>query len=212
MEKTFRIMRIISHRGNLNGEPESENSLSSIMRALENGFDVEVDIWKIGDDDLWLGHDNPQYFIIDKSILNDTRLWIHAKNLEALQYLCEHFPESNFFWHQEDDFTLTSTNYIWTYPEKDVGKRSIIVAQTYDQLDLILETYAYGVCTDDPIYARTRLEARKTEKKYNQYVESCMIDELEPMSYADFILELQNGRCEVCLVYDDPVCDCLKSE
>ena len=39
-------MRIISHRGNLDGSNSSlENSPNYILRAIELGFDVEVDLW-----------------------------------------------------------------------------------------------------------------------------------------------------------------------
>jgi len=31
------------------------------------------------------------------------------------------------FWHQEDDVTLTSKGYIWTYPGKDLTENSIVV-------------------------------------------------------------------------------------
>ena len=39
-------MKIISHRGNLNGPNSvSENSILAISRALGQGFDVEIDVW-----------------------------------------------------------------------------------------------------------------------------------------------------------------------
>jgi hypothetical protein len=31
------------------------------------------------------------------------------------------------FWHQNDDFTLTSKNYIWTYPGQPYTASSVIV-------------------------------------------------------------------------------------
>ena len=33
----------------------------------------------------------------------------------------------NFFWHQQDDFTLTNRGYIWTYPGKCITPMSIMV-------------------------------------------------------------------------------------
>lgn len=39
-------MKIISHRGNLNGRNVfTENSVESINLALKHGFDVEIDVW-----------------------------------------------------------------------------------------------------------------------------------------------------------------------
>ena len=60
----------------------------------------------------------------------------------------------HYFWHQEDDFTLTSKNYIWTYPGKPYTPKSIIVMPE-DNLKLfdfnqIKEYDVYGVCTDYP--------------------------------------------------------------
>lgn len=36
----------------------------------------------------------------------------------------------NCFWHQEDDYALTSSGYIWTYPDKLLTDKSIIVDTT----------------------------------------------------------------------------------
>ena len=53
-------MKIISHRGNLKGRnPNLENTKHYIDSALNEGFDVEVDLWKI-DRNYYLGHDNPE--------------------------------------------------------------------------------------------------------------------------------------------------------
>jgi len=54
-------MKIISHRGNVRGPiKDKENRPSYIDCALGNGYDVEIDLRVIGDE-LWLGHDEPQY-------------------------------------------------------------------------------------------------------------------------------------------------------
>ncbi|MEY4342356.1 MAG: Synechococcus phage, partial [Pseudomonadota bacterium] len=52
----------------------------------------------------------------------------------------------NSFWHQEDDFTITSSGYIWTYPNKSITSQSIIV-----DLNKNWKTKNYncfGVCVD----------------------------------------------------------------
>ena len=79
-------MILISHRGNINGAiPEMENHPDYIKKALAEGYDVEVDVWYIKDA-FYLGHDNPQYRI-DKIFLQTDGLWIHCKNVEALEQL-----------------------------------------------------------------------------------------------------------------------------
>ena len=55
-------MILISHRGNLNGKTDDENKPKYIEQALNQGFDVEIDVWYI-DNQFWLGHDKPQYKI-----------------------------------------------------------------------------------------------------------------------------------------------------
>jgi len=47
---------LISHRGNIDGKTLLENQPSYIDDAIDLGYDVEIDIWYIGDK-LYLGHD-----------------------------------------------------------------------------------------------------------------------------------------------------------
>ena len=114
-------MKIIAHRANINGpDSKKENKKSRIKDCIDLGFDVEIDI-RLLDGKLYLGHDIPEA-IITKEELREIRnkVWIHCKNLNALQNVPS---KSNYFWHQTDDFTLTSKGYIWTFPEKKVGKK-----------------------------------------------------------------------------------------
>jgi hypothetical protein len=76
-------MLFISHRGNLTGANTLlENHPTYIQHALEEGVDVEVDIWFI-DGQFHLGHDNPQTRL-PEHFLADERIWFHCKNVEAL--------------------------------------------------------------------------------------------------------------------------------
>lgn len=141
-------MIYISHRGNLTGKNEkSENSPHRIEYALSQGYDCEIDVWFNRHDNKWLlGHDRGEYEI-DMSFLKQEGLWIHAKNLEALHKLSE--TDLNYFWHQEDDYTLTSHRYIWAYPNKQVTSRCIAVMPEWklDVSQIINLTFA-GVCSD----------------------------------------------------------------
>jgi hypothetical protein len=83
-------MILISHRGNTNGKFESyENEPMYIDKAISDGFNVEVDVWMV-EGQLFLGHDKPQYGI-NYSWLKErkTKLWVHCKNIEALEMLDE---------------------------------------------------------------------------------------------------------------------------
>ena len=121
-----------------------EKACSDWKIAIEKGYDVEVDIWLIGTE-LHLGHDLPQYQV-DKDWLlsNRERIWFHCKNLEILNYFIKEKKDYQFFWHQEDDFTLTSNGYIWTFPGKEVMKNSIIVSLGRE--NIVHEVY--GICSD----------------------------------------------------------------
>jgi glycerophosphoryl diester phosphodiesterase len=138
-------MKIIAHRANLNGSNEStENSIPAINVALYHGLDVEIDVW-FKNDKWYLGHDKPKY-IIDESFLENKRLWCHAKNLNALDLMLKN-KKIHCFWHENDDFTLTSKNYIWTYPRKDVTNNSIIVLNQ----KIKIPKKCFGICTDFPL-------------------------------------------------------------
>jgi hypothetical protein len=139
-------MKLISHRGNLNGKnPDKENSLDYILIALHSGYDVEIDIWWI-ENDYYLGHDEPK-FKIDLIYLYPLfdKIWFHCKNLDALYNLSKYYPNSNYFWHQNDDFTLTSKNFIWTYPNKDLTPNSICVLPEQSNY---IDIKCYGICSD----------------------------------------------------------------
>ena len=95
-------MKLIAHRGNYSGSnKEKENSIDYIINAIKNGYDVEIDIRKI-DNNLYLGHDHPQYIVNLDFLLNYSQfLWIHCKNIEALTYLIN-YNELNIFGHDYD--------------------------------------------------------------------------------------------------------------
>jgi hypothetical protein len=140
-------MKLISHRGLLDGPDQTlENRPDQILTVCNQGFDCEIDLWFVNSQ-LYLGHDEPQYKISHDFISNNN-LWIHAKNLDALHFLST--TTFNYFWHQTDDFTLTSKGFIWTYPGKDLTDASIMVLpEMFDpSLDIIKNSVCYGVCTD----------------------------------------------------------------
>ena len=120
-------MKLIAHRGNTQGPSESENQPDYILEALNNGFNAEIDVWFVNRE-FWLGHDEPQYQV-NLTFLRDPRLWCHAKSLGALEELLSPLHGAHCFWHQEDDYTITSHGYIWTYPNQDVCEKSVLVVK-----------------------------------------------------------------------------------
>jgi hypothetical protein len=145
-------MRIISHRGNVQGpDPVSENSISSIELAISLGFDVEIDLWFINGK-FFLGHDDPiNEASVDFLQKHSKQLWIHCKNVDAVVELQElnTLYNYNYFWHESDTITLTSNGYIWAYVGKQPIKYSIaVMPEKFPEQEI---KSCFGICTDFPI-------------------------------------------------------------
>ncbi len=144
--RSKRKFLLISHRGNLNGpEKEKENMPNYILDAIKLGYDVEIDVW-FHKKMFYLGHDGPVYKVKSEFLMNP-RIWCHAKNLEALEELSK-YSEIHYFWHQNDDATLTSRNYIWTYPGQKLIDNSICVLPEKISATYIKFAKCVGICSD----------------------------------------------------------------
>lgn len=143
-------MKIIAHRANLNGpNPWIENSPVQIDLCISKGYDVEIDLWYIGGE-FYLGHDTGMYNISYSFLLErKENIWIHCKNQEVLFKLYK--TDFNYFWHQEDDVTITSKKYIWSYPGKQkVFGENLIVLDFSNTVpfDMYENLGVFGVCVD----------------------------------------------------------------
>ena len=137
---------MISHRGNIHGPNlNKENSPFYINEALNQGYQVEIDVWRLPDGEWWLGHDEPQYHSYLDYLFN-TNLWCHAKNSDALNYFREHSNHCHFFWHQSDDYVLTSKGIVWVHSKKHLLPRSVCVLPELGINGDIKN--CYGVCSD----------------------------------------------------------------
>tara|TARA_B100000963_G_scaffold344053_1_gene346507 strand:+ start:175 stop:633 length:459 start_codon:yes stop_codon:yes gene_type:complete len=141
-------MKWISHRGNTAGpDPKNENKIKTINACLDKGLDVEVDIW-FENNKFFLGHDSPDELLnIDFFKINE--LWFHLKNLNSLKIIKDYSP-LNYFWHEEDKCTITSSGKFWLYPGNNVeSKDSIFVLPENFNTNLNFKNYnIFGVCTD----------------------------------------------------------------
>lgn len=135
-------MILISHRGNINGiNKKEENQIDYIKNAIFKGFDVEIDV-RSHKGKLYLGHDEPDV-LIDAEFLNNKKFWCHAKDIDALKMLKE--LNCTFFWHDNDDYTLTSNGYVWTFPGKKLIAHSICVLPERGNYDYF---NCAGICSD----------------------------------------------------------------
>lgn len=138
-------MILISHRGNLSSpNPELENTPPYIQKALDEGFDVEVDAW-FSDGKVYLGHDKPTT-PIELKYLKNHKLWVHAKNLHILPMLLDN--KINCFFHHTDDAVLTYSRHIWTYPGKELFDRSICVMPERSTYSVDQIKSCAGICSD----------------------------------------------------------------
>lgn len=164
--------KTIAHRANINGpNSEVENNPEQIDKCIDQGYDVEIDL-RIDESTktLWLGHDTPDYKVTWYWLAQRLRnLWIHCKDYHTLVELSSHeiskyngfdIPAggSNFFWHQEDYYTLTSNNIIWAYPGKPDNLKTtnllntVLVMPEWNKIDweTLKLLRCYGICTDYP--------------------------------------------------------------
>jgi hypothetical protein len=143
----FNKLNLIAHRGLIKGPSKTlENQPQNLRATLEQGYDCEIDLW-VFDDRLYLGHDGPQ-FNVTQAFIENPKFWIHAKNLKALRWLTD--TELNYFWHENDKFTLTSKGFIWAFPEQDLTNKSIRLMPEWadPELTTVKESVCYGVCSD----------------------------------------------------------------
>ena len=137
-------MKLISHRGNISGaNPEKENDPDYIAQALSLGYDVEIDVWKVGEE-WFLGHDFPLHKISFRYLI-DGSLLCHAKNLPALDGMLEE-EDIHCFWHQEDYYTITSLGYIVSYPGYTITNKTICMKPEMQTLSSVEGCYA--ICSD----------------------------------------------------------------
>lgn len=135
-------MILISHRGNITGpNPDQENKPQYISATLEQGYDVEIDVWW-HDKGFYLGHDAPEYDAKYELLMNP-KVWCHAKNIKAFYELLK--IRAVCFFHETDQVTLTSNGFIWTYPGMELTPNSIcVMPENAEYKDINCS----GICSD----------------------------------------------------------------
>ncbi len=157
-------MKLISHRGNINGSnPSRENTIEYITECIVGyDLDVEVDI-TVTEGVAYLAHDSQTNSPINQSIKTlldrfHDRLWIHCKNIRAIEYAQKYMPMHNYFGHSHDDFVLTSKGYIFTKPSDVYGANVICVMPEIAACTVTNMRACFGVLTDYPLIYKTRLD------------------------------------------------------
>lgn len=142
-------MKYIAHRGNINGRIEEyENYPPYIDSAIKLGYDVEVDI-RMVNGIFFLGHDTSEYAITEQWLRDrGDKLWIHCKNTEVIEWFSS-VGGFNYFWHQNDDYTLVSNGFVLVKPGAKLIKNSICCMPEMELVGDI--TNCYAIMTDEII-------------------------------------------------------------
>lgn len=137
------MIKWIAHRGNISGpNTEMENNPSYIEDAIKAGYDVEIDVWKIGND-FFLGHDKPIYQTY-VGFLNDNCKWIHCKNVEVFMYL---YSDANCFFQSDEEIVITSKGYLWAHSKCKVWDHLTVITQL-DSRNWTPPENVFAVCSD----------------------------------------------------------------
>lgn len=143
-------MKIISHRGNINGIVlDKENKPSYLDCAIQSGYEVETDIRYIKNE-YWLGHDAPDYKINESWILNRIEhIWFHCKDLSSSIQLKKLNKNIKYFCHTQDPYVLTSTNNFWVHDlNLNLDENCIIPLLDEKSIVNFSNKIVYAVCTD----------------------------------------------------------------
>lgn len=140
----------IAHRGNYKGVDHlRENNPDYIEEAIAAGYDVEVDAWLI--DGKWmLGHDYPSHEV-PLSFFERACVWTHAKNLIGYVSLY-HNTKAHVFWHNKDDFTITSKGIKWANTHVITYDGVMVMPEYNDQVTIKLREKLIeplGICSDN---------------------------------------------------------------
>lgn len=152
-------MIYISHRGNLQGRDiKKENTIDQISLCLDMNLHIEIDLW-YEYNVFMLGHDKPQYKIdTDFLLQHKSNLWCHAKNSYALFKLREY--NLHYFWHKDDDYTITSNGFIWSYPGSELNHGCIAVMPENVYYSIKNLSIAHGICSDNIEYYQNLLKEK----------------------------------------------------
>lgn len=138
-------MIYIAHRGLLNGPARWENSPWVIEEAITVCGNAEIDVW-LHENEFWSGHDIPTYRLKEKWLHeNSSNLWIHCKNVQAVEFFNKFHNLWHYFWHEKDTLTMTSKGFLWVYPGRQPVRNSIAVMPELFNDDI---SECIGICTD----------------------------------------------------------------
>jgi hypothetical protein len=123
------VFQQVCHRGNVSGpQKELENNFGILIQRSIQGYRVEVDVW-YHEQNLWLGHDKPEYKITLDWLASCKKRLIHAKDGKTFEYLLleagKRALDLHVFYHTEEDYVLTNKGLVICYPGKPLLEGSL---------------------------------------------------------------------------------------
>lgn len=139
-------MKYICHRGNtLGSNPIMENKPEYIQKALEMGYDAEVDVW-LQSDGFYLGHDAPNYKIT-RNFIQNQKLWVHCKNIDAYLELFN-YSNVNCFFQENEKMVMTSRGYLWAHSSCTKWNNKTVVVSLIDKPYFNDKQLPFALCSD----------------------------------------------------------------
>lgn len=138
---------IISHLGNTAGiQPELENTLPYVQKALKDGWHVCVNvIFRHGQ---FLLPTLRGYQHIPPAMLAKQRVWSRADDAETIDALCN--INAHCFLQVDSALTLTSAQFVWTPPPFVLCPRAIAYLPETAEPGWLQNYEPAGLCSDTP--------------------------------------------------------------
>ncbi len=157
-------MTIIANNGNLKGPCEFSGTQKQIELAIKTGFDVKIDI-TLQDNGFFSGNPPEHKIELDFLRKNVNSLWLHCRNIEALDFFNTDGGDFNCFWLQYDDYAFTSHQYLLVPPSMTIPKEyGVALHPELDEFWSLKD--AWGILTDYPSeYNKLLLKTPRKRKK-----------------------------------------------
>lgn len=138
---------IISHLGNVNGrQPEKENTLAYIQKALKEGWHVCIDV-AFRNGSFLLPNDHG-FQVIPPALLSKQRVWCRAQDADTIDALCN--LTAHCFLVSDSFMSLTSAQFIWTLPPHGLLSRSIAAFPELAEPGWLESAEPAGLCSNEP--------------------------------------------------------------
>ena len=144
-------MILISHRGNINGVEGKENHPDYIDRAIEKGYDVEIDVRQDNRTGYYLGHEQMKHHLEKSGLIGlKQNLSRPAQDFGSLEILL--ILVLRVFYHDKELHTIIgNTQVIWSHNIEEASQNSIIPLLELDKLQVwkdMIDEDVYGICSD----------------------------------------------------------------